>query len=148
MTTHATSITEVTRRWHLIDARGQVLGRLATRIAKLLMGKDKTDFVRYLDMGDHVVVINAAKIVVTGKKADQKLYHRHSGYPGGMTVTPYFRMLQTHPERIIQAAVKGMLPKNRLQAKMLIHLHVYPGPDHPYAKQFKQTPEKKLTGNT
>lgn len=137
MTTHSTSVKDITRRWHLIDAKDQILGRMATKIAKLLMGKDKTDFVRNLDMGDHVVVINAAKVAVTGKKVEQKLYHRHSGFPGGMTVTPYFRMLQTYPDRIIIKAVSGMLPKNRLQDKTLKHLHVFPGPEHTYVKQFK-----------
>lgn len=135
--THSPSVKKISRRWHLIDAQDKVLGRLATTIAKLLMGKQKTDFVRHLDMGDHVVVINAEKISVTGKKVTQKLYHRHSGYPGGMKVTPFFRLHQTHPERIIIKAVSGMLPKNKLHSKILKHLHVYSGDQHPYVKQFK-----------
>lgn len=129
--------TETTRRWHFFDAKDQILGRLATQIAVLLMGKNKSTFSRHLDMGDHVVVINAAKISVTGRKEDQKLYHRHSGYPGGMSVTPLSAMRATHPERVIIHAVSGMLPKNKLHDQLLKHLHVYPDSDHPYAKQFK-----------
>lgn len=137
--THSPSVKDISRSWHLFDAEGQVLGRMATKIAELLMGKSKTDFVRHLDMADHVVVINAAKIVVTGNKSTQKLYHRHSGHPGGMTVTPYFRMQATHPDRIIISAVSGMIPRNKLHDRLLSHLHVYAGPQHPYVKQFKQT---------
>lgn len=137
MTTYSPSASEITRDWHLIDAEGQVLGRLATRIAKLLMGKSKATFVRHLDIGDHVVVINAAKVVVTGNKESQKIYHRHSGWPGGMRITPLAKMRATKPEQIIIKAVTGMLPRNRLHAKLLKHLHVFARVDHPYTKQFK-----------
>lgn len=128
---------EVSRKWHIFDAENQILGRLATQVASLLMGKHRPDFARHIDMGDHVVIINTAKIVVTGRKEDQKMYHRHSGYPGGMTVTPLSLMRSTHPDRVILHAVSGMLPKNKLHDRLLKHLHLYPGSDHPYAKQFK-----------
>jgi large subunit ribosomal protein L13 len=137
MKTYSPSVTKISRDWHLIDANNQVLGRLATHIAELLMGKHKTDFVRHLDIGDHVVVINAAMIVVTGRKSSQKLYHRHSGWPGGMTITTFAQMQSAHPDRIIIHAVSGMLPKNKLHDRLLSHLHVYPTSDHPYVKQFK-----------
>lgn len=137
MLTHSPSITSVERKWHLIDAEGKVLGRLSTQVAKLLMGKQKTDFVRHLDIGDHVVITNAKKIVVTGNKATQKIYHRHSGWPGGMRVTTYAQLQAKKPEDIIIKAVSGMLPKNRLHDKILRHLHVFPGVDHDYLKQFK-----------
>ncbi len=139
MKTHSPSATEISRDWHLLDAKDQVLGRLATRIAELLMGKHKTEFVRHLDIGDHVVVVNALGVAVTGNKNSQKIYHRHTGWPGGMRITTYSQMQATHPERIIVRAVSGMLPKNKLHDRLLSHLHVYPGSDHPYAKQFKQT---------
>jgi large subunit ribosomal protein L13 len=137
MLTHSPSITSVERKWHLIDAEGKVLGRLSTQIAKLLMGKQKTDFVRHLDIGDHVVITNAKKIVVTGNKATQKIYHRHSGWPGGMRVTTFAQMQAKKPEDVIIKAVSGMLPKNRLHDKILRHLHVFPGTEHDYLKQFK-----------
>ncbi len=138
MLTSTLSANDITRKWHLFDAQGQVLGRLATQIAGLLMGKHKTDFVRYLDIADHVVVINAAKIKVTGNKVADKLYHRHSGHPGGMKILTFSQMLAKNPSAIIQKAVTGMLPKNRLQDKILKHLHIYTGSDHPFTKQFKK----------
>lgn len=128
---------KVKRAWHFIDAKGQVLGRLATQAAVFLMGKQKTDFARHVDWGDHVVIINAAEVVATGHKATQKLYHRHSGYPGGMTVTTLEQVRASHPDRIILHAVTGMLPDNKLRASILSHLHIYPGPEHPYAQHFK-----------
>jgi large subunit ribosomal protein L13 len=137
MSTYSPSITELSRKWHFFDADGQVLGRLSTQIAKILMGKHKTGFVRYFDIADHIVVTNASKVTVTGHKSLQKVYHRHSGYPGGMKVTSYANMLASHPDRIITNAVSGMLPDNKLKAKLLHHLHVYPGSDHPFIKQFK-----------
>ncbi|HBC72265.1 MAG: 50S ribosomal protein L13 [Candidatus Amesbacteria bacterium GW2011_GWB1_47_19] len=137
MKTFSLSTRQITRHWHFFDAEGQILGRLATRISAVLMGKHKPQFVRHLDIGDHVVVVNAAKVKVTGRKMDQKLYHRHSGYPGGMTVTPLFRLIQTRPEQVIIHAVSGMLPDNKLKADILKHLHVYPEADHPYTSQFK-----------
>lgn len=124
------------RSWHLIDAKDQVLGRLSTRLAVILMGKHRPTFSRHLDMGDHIVVVNADLVKVTGRKELQKLYHRHSGYPGGMKVFSLSQVRATHPERILIHAVTGMLPKNKLQAKMLKHLHVYPGLDHPYTQHF------------
>ncbi|OGD10245.1 50S ribosomal protein L13 [Candidatus Amesbacteria bacterium RIFOXYB1_FULL_44_23] len=138
MNTLSPSVNEISRKWHFFDAKDQILGRLSTQIAKILMGKHKTDFVRYFDIADHVVVTNAAKVAVTGNKSDQKVYRHHSGYPGGMKVTSYVNMLEAHPERIITKAVSGMLPDNKLKSKLLRHLHVYPGSDHPFTKQFKQ----------
>jgi len=138
MKTYSPKSSEITRTWHLIDAKDQVLGRLATQVANLLMGKSKTIFSRHLDVGDHVVVTNAAAVKVTGRKEEQKLYHRHSGYPGGMVVLTLSQVRAAHPDRIVIHAVSGMLPKNKLQDKLLTHLHVYPGPDHPYASNFKQ----------
>jgi large subunit ribosomal protein L13 len=138
MKTLSPKSSEIARSWHLFDAEDQVLGRLATRIADTLMGKSKTNFVRHLDIGDHVVVINASKVLVTGKKMQQKLYHRHSGYPGGMKITTYDQLLHSRPEQIIIHAVSGMLPKNKLQARLLRHLHVYPQEIHPFTKQFKK----------
>ena len=123
------------RRWHLIDANGQVLGRLATRVADILRGKHKAVFTPNVDGGDFVVVINARGIKLTGKKLEKKLYYRHSGYPGGLKETPLPRMLERHPDRVVQQAVKGMLPHNRLGRRLLGHLKVYGGPDHPHAAQ-------------
>lgn len=128
---------EISRQWHLFDAKDQVLGRLATQIANLLMGKHRPDFTRHIDMGDHIVVINAKDITVTGQKNTQKLYRHHSGYPGGMKVLTYKQVQAAHPERIIIHAVSGMIPKNKLHDRMLKHLHVYPGSDHPYARHLK-----------
>ncbi len=125
----------VERKWYVIDAEDQVLGRLATQIATLLRGKHKAEYTPFVDTGDYVVVINADKIRVTGKKAQQKLYRRHSGYMGGLKEVPYEQMLEKHPERILEAAVKGMLPKNSLGRKMFKKLKVYAGPDHPHAAQ-------------
>ena len=119
----------------MIDASDKILGKLATEAAKLLMGKHKPTFTRHLDTGDFVVVINAEKVRVTGKKAEQKLYHSHSGYPGGLKTINLERMMQTHPTRVIEHAVKGMLPHNRLGAKMLRKLKVYAGEEHPHLAQ-------------
>ncbi|MFC1933510.1 50S ribosomal protein L13, partial [Chloroflexota bacterium] len=110
MKTYSTKAADIKREWHVIDASDKVLGRLATQIASLLMGKHKPIFSRHLDMGDFVVVINAEKVQVTGNKAKQKLYYRHSGYPGGLKSTSFERMMETHPTRVIEYAVKGMLP--------------------------------------
>lgn len=136
--TFAPSSKDISRDWHLFDAKGQVLGRLCTQIATALMGKGRTDFARNLDMGNHVVVINAAEVSVTGRKELQKQYHRHSGYPGGMKVLTLEQQRARKPEEIIIHAVSGMIPHNRLHAKMLKHLHVYAGSEHPYASQFKK----------
>lgn len=137
--TYSVKASDIKREWHLIDASGEVLGRLATRVARLLMGKHKPLFCRNMDVGDFVVVINADKIRVTGNKAKQKLYHRHSGYPGGLTSINLERMMETHPTRVIEHAVKGMLPKNRLNARMMKRLKVYAGDNHPHQGQLKVT---------
>ena len=123
------------RPWHVIDADGQVLGRLATQAATLLRGKHKPTFTPFLDCGDHVVVINADKIVLTGRKPEQKFHYRHSGYPGGLKATKYARLMSEHPERVVQYAVQGMLPKNRLGRKLLKKLRVYAGSEHPHKAQ-------------
>ncbi|HEX6287960.1 MAG TPA: 50S ribosomal protein L13 [Herpetosiphonaceae bacterium] len=126
---------EIQREWYLIDAEGLILGRLATQIATLLRGKHKPTFTPHMDNGDFVVVVNAEKIEVTGKKPEQKMYYSYSGYPGGLKETTYRVMSQRHPDRIIRFAVKGMLPKNRLGRKLLKKLHVYAGPRHPHTAQ-------------
>jgi large subunit ribosomal protein L13 len=126
---------EIERKWFVIDAQGQTLGRLATRVATILRGKHKPIYTPHLDCGDYVIVVNADKINVTGQKLDQKVYYRHSGYPGGLKQVTLRRQLQTHPERVVEAAVRGMLPKNRLGRKMFKKLKVYDGPDHPHQAQ-------------
>ncbi len=126
---------EIERKWFVIDAQGQTLGRLATRVATVLRGKHKPIYTPHIDCGDYVIVVNAEKINVTGQKLDQKMYYRHSGYPGGLKQVTLRRQLQTHPERVIEAAVRGMLPKNRLGRKMFKKLKVYDGPDHPHQAQ-------------
>jgi len=126
---------EVTREWYAVDAAGQNLGRLATRVARALLGKDKPHFTPGVDVGDFVVVYNAEKVAVTGKKLDDKLYYRASGYPGGLKSVSLREQLARHPERVLQSAVWGMLPHNRLGRKLLKKLKVYAGPDHPHASQ-------------
>lgn len=133
--TYSAKSSDIRREWHIIDASNEVLGRLATRIAGLLMGKQKPMFVRHLDVGDFVVVINADKVRVTGNKAKQKMYYHHSGYPGGMKSVSLEKMMQTYPNRVIEHAVKGMLPKNKLSAGMMKRLKVYSGDSHPHAGQ-------------
>lgn len=135
MKTYSAKPKDIERKWYLIDAEGQVLGRLATRIADLLRGKNKTIYTSHIDTGDFVIVINAEKIVVTGKKAQQKEYQRYSGYPSGLKRIPYRRMLKDHPERIIEHAVRGMIPHNRLGRAMIKKLKVYAGPDHQHSAQ-------------
>jgi large subunit ribosomal protein L13 len=127
--------TEVQRDWLLVDAEDQVVGRLATQIATLLRGKHKPTYTPSIDGGDFVVVINAEKIKIMGRKADQKVYYRHTGYPGGIKETPYRMMLAKHPDRILRIAVKGMLPKNRMGRRMMTKLRIYAGPKHPHAAQ-------------
>jgi large subunit ribosomal protein L13 len=126
------------RKWILVDATGQVLGRLASQIAARLRGKHLPTFTPHVDLGDFVVVINAEKVRLTGKKWDQKIYRRHSGYMGGLKETSARKMLQEHPERLIYYAVKGMLPKNRLGRKLLKKLKIYVGPKHPHEAQQPQ----------
>ncbi len=135
MKTYAVKESDIKREWHVIDASGEILGRLATQVASLLMGKHKPMFSRNMDTGDFVVVINADKIRVTGNKAKQKLYYRHSGYPGGLKSISLEKMMQTNPTRVIELAVKGMLPHTRLGAKMIKKLRVYVGDTHPHLSQ-------------
>jgi large subunit ribosomal protein L13 len=126
---------EIEREWFLVDAAGKVLGRLASQIAAILQGKHKPVYTPFLDTGDFVVVVNAGKVRLTGKKMKQKFYHRYSGYPGGMKSTRYDKLLKKHPERAISLAVKRMLPKNRLGRRMFRKLKVYAGPTHPHEAQ-------------
>tara|TARA_B100000586_G_scaffold264363_1_gene234683 strand:+ start:551 stop:997 length:447 start_codon:yes stop_codon:yes gene_type:complete len=133
--TYVTKAADVNREWLVIDAAGQTLGRLATVIASLLRGKHKVNYATNIDMGDFVVVINASKIVVTGNRLDDKMYRRHTGYPGGLVEIPLRTMLDKHPDRVIRYAVKGMLPKTKLGRKMLAKLKVYGGDDHPHQAQ-------------
>lgn len=126
---------DLTREWYLIDAEGQNLGRLATRIARLLLGKDKPSFTPGVDGGDFVIVVNAEKVSVTGKRLDQKFYYRHSGYPGGLKKISLRDQLVKSPRRVIQSAVWGMLPHNRYGRKLMKKLKVYAGPEHPHAAQ-------------
>jgi large subunit ribosomal protein L13 len=135
MKTYSTKAKDVERQWHVIDASGKTLGKLATQVANLLMGKHKPTFVPYLDAGDFVIVLNATKIRVTGKKPKQKTYYRHSGYPGGIKAETYEEMMATHPTRVIEHAVKGMLPHNRLGRAMFKKLKVYAGDSHPHQAQ-------------
>ena len=125
----------VTRKWYVVDATGKTLGRLCTEIANRLRGKHKPEFTPHVDTGDYVVVVNAEKIVVTGNKATDKLYHHHSGYPGGIKSISFDRLLVKSPEMIIEKAVKGMMPKNKLSRAMLSKLKVYAGNDHPHSAQ-------------
>jgi large subunit ribosomal protein L13 len=129
---------EVERKWYVVDAEGQTLGRLATEIATILRGKNKPQYTPHVDTGDFVVVVNAEKVVVTGRKAEQKVYRRHSGYPGGLKVTSYEQMMERRPTEILRRAVKGMMPKNRLARQQLRKLKIYAGPEHPHAAQNPQ----------
>lgn len=135
MKTYSVKAAEIKRDWHVIDATDKVLGRLATEVARLLMGKHKAMFSRHLDTGDYVVIVNAGKICISGNKAKQKLYYRHSGYPGGFKSISLDEMLKTKPERVVEYAVKGMLPKNRLGNSMIKKLKVYAGDSHPHLAQ-------------
>jgi len=126
---------EVERSWFVVDAENQTLGRLASRIATVLRGKHKPIYTPHVDCGDYVVVINADKVHVTGRKMDQKMYYRHSGYPGGLRSVTLRRQLETFPERVLEAAVRGMLPKNRLGRQMFKKLKVYAGTNHPHQAQ-------------
>ncbi|RMH01080.1 MAG: 50S ribosomal protein L13 [Chloroflexi bacterium] len=135
MKTYVTKPAEVERRWFVVDAEGQTLGRLAARIAAILRGKHKPIFSPSVDCGDYVIVINAEKIRVTGRRMEQKMYYRHSGYPGGLKAISLQDQLEKHPTRVIEAAVRGMLPKNALGRKMFKKLKVYAGPEHPHQAQ-------------
>ena len=137
MRTYSTKVSDIERQWWVIDASGKTLGRLATEIATLLKGKHKPIYVPHLDVGDYVIVINAAEIKVTGNKLNNKIYYRHSNYPGGLKSINLARMMEKHPTRAIEYAVKGMLPSNRLGRAMFKKLKVYAGPDHPHQAQVK-----------
>jgi large subunit ribosomal protein L13 len=133
--TYSLKAKEIEKDWHVIDATGQTLGRLASRVAHLLMGKHKPTYTPHLDMGDYVVVINAEKVRVTGKKLTDKVYYRHSGYMGGLKMRTLREMLERRPTRVVELAVRGMLPHNRLGRRLYRHLKVYAGPDHPHTAQ-------------
>ena len=138
MKTYVPKQGEVKKHWHLIDAEGKVLGRVAAEAAKLLRGKHKPQFTPFLDCGDHVIIVNAEKAVVTGKKGQQKVYYRHSGYPGGLKEIIYDEMVRKHPTRPMTLAITGMLPHNRLGRSIATNLRVYAGPDHPHQAQNPQ----------
>ncbi len=135
--TVATKAKEIRRDWHLVDVRNQIVGRIATKIATILMGKSKPYFVRYLDCGDHVVVVNAKEVKVTGKKPIQKIYTTYSGYPGGLRSESLRDLMNRKPEEVMRHAVYGMLPKNKLRDSMIKRLHVYPGEEHSYKQKFE-----------
>ena len=135
MKTYTVRKGDIKREWYVVDAQGKTLGRLASEIAKILLGKHKPVYVPHLDCGDYVIVVNAEKVRVTGKKLDQKFYYRHSGYPGGLKSINLRDQLQKHPTRVLEAAVRGMLPKNRLGRAMIKKLKVYAGDSHPHQAQ-------------
>jgi large subunit ribosomal protein L13 len=133
--TYQPKASEVTRQWHVIDATDVVLGRLASQTARLLRGKHKPVYAPHVDTGDFVIIVNAGKVALTGNKRNDKLAYRHSGYPGGLSATPYSELLEKRPERVIEKAVKGMLPHNSLGRQMASKLKVYAGPEHPHQAQ-------------
>jgi large subunit ribosomal protein L13 len=135
MKTAIPSLASLDRQWHLIDGEDAVLGRIASKAAKILMGKHKPTYTPFLDTGDHVIVVNAAKVKLTGNKEEQKLYRRHSGYPGGLTETQARKVRATRPTRMVEEAVQGMLPKSKLGKQMYRKLQVYAGPKHPHQAQ-------------
>jgi large subunit ribosomal protein L13 len=135
MKTYSAKPGEIAREWYLVDAEGQMLGRLATRIAETLRGKGKPQYTPHVDTGDFVVVVNADRIRVTGDKLDQKRYYRHSGYPGGLRSRTLREELERRPEEVLRTAVKGMLPRNRLARRQITKLKIYAGPEHPHGPQ-------------
>ena len=135
MRTYTPKVSEIQRQWFVVDAEGMVLGRLATEVATILRGKHKPTYTPHIDTGDHVIVINADKVVLTSNKAEAKMVYRHSGYPGGIKSTTYAKLLDEKPAEAVRRSVRGMLPKNRLGRQMLRKLKVYAGPDHPHAAQ-------------
>lgn len=137
MKTFSTKAKDIKREWHLIDASGEILGSVAVEAANLLMGKQKTIFCRHMDVGDNVVIINAAKIRVTGNKLKQKMYYRHSNYPGGLKADSLEDLMNKDPGKAVEHAIRGMLPHNRLEARMMNRLKVFAGDEHPYAGQVK-----------
>jgi large subunit ribosomal protein L13 len=146
MKTYAQKASEVQRDWYVIDATNQTLGRLATQIATLLRGKHKPTFSPYIDGGDFVIVVNAERIRLTGKKPEQKMYYRHSNYPGGFKAVSFKQLIARHPQRVLRFAVKGMLPKTRLGRQQLTKLKIYAGPKHPHAAQQPKVYEPQLRG--
>ena len=143
-TTYIAKEADIVKKWYVIDAEGVTLGRLASEVATILRGKNKPQYAPNVDMGDYVIIVNAEKVAVTGKKLEQKMYRRHSGWVGGLKEVRMDKMLATHPERVIEHAVKGMLPKNALGRKMFSKLHVYAGAEHPHAAQKPETLEVKF----
>jgi large subunit ribosomal protein L13 len=135
MKTYSAKPKEIEQQWYLVDAEGQTLGRLATRIADTLRGKRKPEFTPHIDTGDFVVVVNAEKIAVTGKKREEKIYYRHSGYPGGLRQRTFAEEIERRPTEVLRKAVKGMLPRNRLARRQLTKLKIYAGPEHPHEAQ-------------
>jgi large subunit ribosomal protein L13 len=135
MGTYVPRKADIASKWYVVDAEGQILGRLASQVATLLRGKHREQFTPFLDLGDHVIVVNAAKVVLTGNKLDQKVYRRYTGYPGGLRQVQARRLLQSHPDRVIREAVLGMLPKNKLRKRMVGRLLVYAGDQHPHQAQ-------------
>jgi large subunit ribosomal protein L13 len=133
--TFSPKVNEIQRAWYVVDADGLVLGRLASEVARILRGKHRPDFAPHVDTGDHVVVVNADKVILTSNKADDKMAYRHSGYPGGLRSTSYAELLEKSPDEMIRRSIRGMLPKNTLGRQMLSKLNVYAGPDHPHAAQ-------------
>lgn len=138
MRTYSPKPSEITRAWYVVDAEDLVLGRMATRIATVLRGKHKPMWAPHMDVGDHVIVVNAEKVRLAGEKGEAKVYHRHSGFPGGLTSVPFAQMMEQQPEKVVEKAVKGMLPKNKLGRAMFRKLRVYAGPEHPHAAQDPQ----------
>ena len=138
MRTFSTKPAEITRKWFVVDAEGMVLGRLATEVARVLRGKHNPYFAPHLDTGDHVIIINADKVILTSNKAERKFAYRHSGYPGGLRTDRYTDLLATKPVFVVEKAIKGMLPKNRLGAAMYTKLKVYAGPTHPHGAQMPE----------
>ena len=143
MNTYMAKAADVQRKWYIVDAQDVVLGRLATRVASVLRGKHKPIYTPHADTGDFVIIINADKVVLTGKKLDQKMYYRHSGYPGGLSETPYRRLMAEKPEFAVKKAIVGMLPKGPLGRSMAKKLRVYAGTEHEYASQKPETLELK-----
>ena len=138
MRTFSPTQNDIERAWHVVDADGMVLGRLATEVARILRGKHKPIYAPHLDTGDHIIVVNADKIVLTAGKADKKLAYRHSGYPGGLRATRYSDLMAKKPEEVVRKAVKGMLPKTSLGRSMIGKLKIYAGPNHPHVAQSPQ----------
>jgi large subunit ribosomal protein L13 len=135
MKSHIPAAKEIRSQWHVVDAEGQVLGRLASRVARLITGKHKPIYTPFLNVGDHVIVVNAAKIVLTGRKRSEKIYHHHTGFPGGLRSVAAGDLMAAHPEKVVREAVFGMLPKSKLGRAMRKRLRVYPGSEHPHIAQ-------------